>query len=165
MLHFMTGPGGPAADRYYFLYEFHLIELPVTALFPAPGHGVHCWFICLCNDAICLLLWLLPALLLMCMVGASVCVCGFMFACTYLNCQINLVYSKSCLMKCSVCKDQLELGVPSAWVLIASQSSLVMMPSTLSRHEATDDTANIHTLKSTLTTTYSVFVKTWIYLM
>lgn len=117
---------------------------------------------CLCDEAICLLLWLISALLLQWLVHE--CVCGFMFACTYLNCQINLVYSKSCLMKCSVCKDQLELGVPSAWVLIASQLSLVMMPSTLSRHEATDDTANIHTLKHTLTTAYSVF-KTWIYLM
>ncbi|XP_069004737.1 adhesion G protein-coupled receptor E1-like [Embiotoca jacksoni] len=43
--------------------------------------------------------------------------------------------------------DQLELCVLSARVLITSQLNLVKLPSTLSRHEAADDTANNHTLK------------------
>lgn len=64
-----------------------------------------------------------------------------------------------CLM---MCKDQLELCVLSAWVLIGSQLGLVMMPWTLSRHEATDDTVSIHTLKTRFTTTYPECPKHWI---
>lgn len=108
---------------------------------------------------------LLPVLSVVLQWFVHVCVCAFMFACMYLNCKRNLVHSNSCLMMCSVCKDQLACGVLSAWVLIASQLSLVMMPSTLSRHEATDDTANIHTLKTLFTIAHSACVKHWIYLI
>lgn len=67
----------------------------------------------------------------------------------------NFKHSNPCLIMCTFCKDQLELCVLSAWVLIASHLSLVTMLSTLSRHEATDDTANTLTPKTLLTTMYS----------
>lgn len=53
----------------------------------------------------------------------------------------NVVYSYLYLMM-HLWKDQLEQCPPSAWVLIKSQLSLVMLPSLLSKHEAADDTAN-----------------------